>query len=146
MELNELRDFAQSRKFDQFRTNAWADLRGTFAKYNLNFCQRSARTFEYMCTAESPLVLYGEKIAFARSKRNVPYYFDQKDIKREFQPKPGEIFDVIHNITPNYNIVLNLGLQNRLDFCNGKLKTNLTEKQRSFYKRMSWSALTLFWN
>lgn len=134
MDLNKLRDFAQARKFDQFRTYAWADLRGQFAKSNLNFSQRSARVFEYMCQAESPLVLSEEKIAFTRSKRNVPYYFDLKDIKKEFQPKSGEIYDVIHNITPNYSIVLDLGLQNRLDFCNSKLKQNLTSEQRSFYE------------
>ena len=134
MELNELRDFTQARKFDQFRTYAWADLRGPFTRDNLNFSQRSARIFEYMCQAESPLVLTDEKISFARSKRNVPYYFDQKDIKKEFQPKPGEIYDVIHNITPNYSIVLNLGLQNRYDFCKEKLNGNLTAEKRSFYE------------
>lgn len=134
MELNKLRDFAQARKFDQFRTNAWADLRDKFTKHNLNFSQRSARIFEYMCQAESPLVLSDEKISFSRSKRNIPFYFETKDIKKEFRPKQGEVFDVIHNITPNYNIVLDLGLQNRLDFCKEKLKTTLTQEQRSFYK------------
>ena len=92
MELNKLRDFAQARKFDQFRTNAWADLRDKFTKHNLNFSQRSARIFEYMCQAESPLVLSDEKISFSRSKRNIPFYFETKDIKKRISTKTGRSF------------------------------------------------------
>ena len=81
-----------------------------------------------------PIVITGEKITFTRSTKNVPYYFDDKSNKSEFKDKNVKIYDVVHNITPNYDVLLKYGLKNRLEFCKNQLNNIEDSNKKSFYK------------
>ena len=118
--LKSLRDFVQGRGFSKFRSLTYGDFRKEFYNKKYNFSRRNAEILKFMCSAESPLVFSGEKIAFARTKKNVPYYFDSNLIKTEFLAKNGQIYDVYHNLTPNYEILLKYGLINRLKYVKEK--------------------------
>ncbi len=131
--ISDMRNFAQARQYAQFRTFTIGDMRHEYRARGYNFSRRSAKIFKFMCDAESPLVFTGEKISFARTKKNVPFYFDSKCIKEEFNTKHGQSYDVFHNITPNYEILLTKGLNERLTFAKQQLRT-CEESKKAFYE------------
>lgn len=134
MNLDKYRDFVRARGFADYRNFVIADFRKEYSEKKYNFSHRSCKIFEYMCRAEVPIVITGEKITFTRSTKNVPYYFDDKSNKSEFKDKNVKIYDVVHNITPNYDILLKYGLKNRLEFCKNQLNNIEDSNKKSFYK------------
>ena len=108
MNLETLKNEAQSHAFNQFRTYAEGDFRNEFRK--LNFAKKNAEIFNYMCNCEFPIVKSGERIPFARSKRNIPYYFERKDLIHEYGGDKYTYFDTPHNLTPNYSLLLKYGI------------------------------------
>lgn len=134
--LQSLRDFAQQRQFKQYRTYCHHDKRHEYKQKNFDFSRRSAEILKYMCDAETPVIKFNEQIGFARSKINVPYYFEDHLLREEFEQPEGVIFDVFHNLTPNYEILLNKGLKERLEFCDDKLETETDEKKKAFYENV----------
>lgn len=134
--LKSMRDFAQQRQFNQYRTTSHHDKRKEYEQCNYDFSRRSAEILKYMCNAEMPVVKNDERIGFARSKINVPYYFEEKLLPEEFGQTKETIFDVFHNLTPNYEILLNKGLKERLEFCKDKLAAETDERKIAFYENV----------
>lgn len=131
MDLNSLRNFVQQRKFSEFRTFTIGDFRQENRVLPFNRC--ASKIFTFMCKAEAPIVMTGEKITFTRSKTNVPFYFEDQQIKKEFGYSKGDCFDVVHNICPNYSLLLNSGLEDKISFCESRLKYASDDKQKIFY-------------
>jgi formate C-acetyltransferase len=113
--IKNLRDFTQVRGFRAYRSFLAGDYRSHFTKLRYNFSKRNAEILRIMCDAEDTIVFPNERIAFTRTKLNVPWYYDDKYIKKTYHPQKGVVYDVFHNICPDYSILLNYGLENRLN-------------------------------
>lgn len=109
--LQKLRDFTQQREFRQYRTNYNEDFTIALKRLNWDFTRRSAYLLKAMCEAESPIVFKDERIAFIRTRNNIPRYFDKKAIRKFYGKKNGVVYDTYHNLTPDYSILLNKGLE-----------------------------------
>ena len=87
-----------------------------------------------MCNAENPIVFKDEKISFIRTRNNIPPYFDQKAIKKYYGNKKGVVYDVYHNICPDYSILLKYGLEERQINAKNLLKETKNKKEKTFLK------------
>ncbi|MBQ7024149.1 MAG: hypothetical protein IJN29_11235 [Akkermansia sp.] len=108
--LLRMRDFAQQRQYNQYRTHEQLNITHTYRRLKANFAQRSALLLEFMCKAEDPIVFPEERISFIRTRARLPFYYSHKDLKRELKWKKGIVYEPFHNITPDYGILLKDGL------------------------------------
>lgn len=114
--LRKLREFSQQRDFKVFRkTNSIYPLQD-FKEKQIPLVMRSALLLKLMCEQETPIILPGEKIAFMRTIKDVPTFYDQEDVEREYVIRPGEYYNVINNICVNWNLLLCDGLQKKYDY------------------------------
>lgn len=132
--LKTLRDFTQKREFKQYRTNYNENFIRTLKKLNYDFTQRSAFILDAMCNAENPIVFKDEKISFIRTRNNIPPYFDKKAITKYYGNKKGVVYDVYHNICPDYSILLKYGLEERQVKAINLLKETKNKKEKIFLK------------
>lgn len=130
--LNELRNFTQQRQYKQYRTNFNDNFLRLMRKLNYDFTQRSSFILNAMCNAEDPIVFKNEKISFIRTKNNIPQYFDAKAIKKYYGNKSGVVYDVYHNVCPDYSILLKNGLDERRAVAFELLKSTNDKKQKIF--------------
>ena len=133
--IMELRDFTQARKFKVYRSFLPGDYRQQYKRMRLNFAQRNAEIFRIMCDSEDPIVFKEEQIAFTRTKLNIPWYYDHKFIKKNYNVKKGICYEVIHNICPDYSILLNDGLEPRLLQARSLLDELENKERKLFFVR-----------
>ena len=135
-ELEDLRNFSQERKFKIFRTNLNENYVKQLKKLKVNFAQRNTFLLKHMCEAENPIVFKDEKIAFIRTINNIPQYYDNKALKKEFGNHKGRIYEPFHNICPDYSILLNEGLEGRKNKVLNELNNTKNKKEKRYLYSM----------
>ena len=131
--LKKLRDFSQERNYKQFRTSILNDnCMRTFKKLKYNLTKRSAALLDFMCKAEDPIVFKDEQISFIRTKENLPQYYNNKILKKYYGKHKGRTYEPFHNICPDYNILLNEGLENKRKQAEEQLKICRKKEEKIF--------------
>lgn len=106
--LSELRDFTQARRFKEYRSNE-PSKSFHFDGDESEYC---SRLFAERCRDEVPIVLPDERIAFSRSRCELSH--------ADNPPKPTDdskssiYADTIHNVCPDYSILINEGLRGKI--------------------------------
>jgi formate C-acetyltransferase len=134
--IMKLRDFTQARSFKVYRSFLSGDYRLQFKRMKYNYAQRNAEILRIMCDSEDAIVFPKEQITFTRTKTNIPRYFDDKFIKKNYRTKRGTLYDVVHNICPDYSILLNYGLENRLNLARSLLDAIERKEREMFLARV----------
>jgi len=130
-----LANFAQKRGYKAYRTRIKEDYRDNFNKLKYNFTESNTEIFKIMCNSEDAIVFPDEKITFTRTKENIPKYFDDKILKKEYKLKKGIRYDVIHNICPDYSILMGYGIEERLLEAKENLKIIIEKENKIFLFR-----------
>lgn len=134
MNLDDLKDFTRERKFSNFRTEAFIDFRKKFDA--LPFAKKNTLVFDFMCESEFPIMQSGEKIPFARSIKNIPFYFTGRQLRKEYKNDKKICYDMPHNFTPNYNLILKFGLNGLIKEA---YKKSIDEKSSNFFSNIIFS-------
>ena len=138
--LKELRDFSQSRSYKQYRTFVNENYTRLLRKLNYDFAQRGTFILNKMCELEDPVVFKDEKISFIRTKINIPQYYDNKALKKQYGKRKGRSYEPFHNICPDYGILLNKGLENIKNEAIEQLGTcKKHSKEKKFLDSVIWA-------
>ncbi|MBR3913754.1 MAG: pyruvate formate-lyase [Alphaproteobacteria bacterium] len=141
--LSQLRDFTQQRQYQQFRTEIDNHYTKLLDKTGYNFAQRSAFILKEMCQTEDAVVFPDERIAFIRTKQNIPTYYRGKSIKKEFPQKKGISYDTFHNVCPDYEILLTNGLEKLREEVLSERKKTKKRSEKIFLDSVSSSILAV---
>ena len=112
--LDKIRDFTQERGYKIYRKSVTPSIRSICKKQHWNMARRTAMLLKFMCETEDPIVFPEEKIAFIRTNINIPEYFNNKDIKKEFHKTKHQFFEPFNNACLDWSILLKNGLQGQL--------------------------------
>ncbi len=123
----------EHKKFRREAPAKFAELAEDFRAAGLSPQIRSAIALKEMLSAESPVILPREKLAFTRTIKTLPEIFTKSEwdeIKsRHFIHEKGEVF----NISPDYETVLKCGLGSRRKIAEKGLEESSDPEARKFY-------------
>lgn len=95
---------------------------------------RVAKRLETALKNEKPVLFEGEKLAFFRTIKDLPFVFDDAEWKDINSKHHIHEHGNVSNIAPDYNKIISKGLGYYLTETKNKLLTVKTENEKNFYK------------
>ncbi len=132
--LQKLRDFTQKRQFKQYREDFNRDFISEFKDKGWTLEMQSAVAFQLSCAALKPVVFPDEKISFTRTINTVPLYYTDKGAKKALGLKKHTVLHPLNNLTIDWEMLINQGLQARYDLCQEKLKSVKAKAKKDFLR------------